>query len=69
MSQLRQGKLTSDPQKAAPSSSYVAIDLLYHISSFSKILAAADILDTIGTPVEKAAFAELKSLESLAARR
>ena len=62
MSQLRQGKLTSDPQKAAPSSSYVAIDLLYHISSFSKILAAADILDTIGTPVEKAAFAELKSL-------
>lgn len=62
MTQLRQGKLTSDSQKTAPSSSYVAIDLLYHISSFSKILAAADILDTIGTPVEKAAFAELKSL-------
>ena len=62
MSLLRQGKLTSDPLNTAPSSSYVAIDLLYHISSFSRVLAAADVLDTVGSAVEKAAFAELKSL-------
>ena len=62
MSHLRQGRLTSDSSKSAPSSSYIAFDLLYHISSFSKVLAAADVLDTIGSPIEKAAFAELKSL-------
>ena len=62
MSFLRQGKLTSDPLNTAPSSSYVAIDLLYHISSFSRVLAAADVLDTVGSAVEKAAFAELKNL-------
>ena len=62
MSFIRQGKLTSDPLNAAPSSSYVAIDLLYHISSFSRVLAAADVLDTVGSAVEKAAFAELKNL-------
>jgi hypothetical protein len=62
MSQLRQGRLTYDSTKTAPSSFYIAIDLLYHISSFSKVLATADVLDTIGSRVEKAAFTELKNL-------
>ena len=64
MSNLRLGTLIADisSNKTAPSSSYVALDLLFHTSSFSKVLAAADVLDIIGTPVEKAAFAELKAL-------
>jgi KH domain/Tetratricopeptide repeat len=64
MSSLRLGTIVSDlsSNKTAPSSSYIALDLLFHISSFSKVLAAADVLDIIGSPVEKAAFTELKNL-------
>jgi hypothetical protein len=64
MTTLRLGTLISDPtsNKAVPSSSYIALDLLFHISSFSKVLAAADVLDIVGSPFEKAAFTELKSL-------
>ena len=65
MSILRQGKLTSSSNKVTPISCYVAIDLLYHISSFSKVLVAADVLEIIGSPVEKAAFAELKNVISV----
>ena len=63
MSLLRQGKLTfggsGSNGKGAPASC-VALDLLYHISSFAKVLLVADVLEIIGSPVEKAAFAELK---------
>lgn len=39
MASLRQGKIISDSSgnRTVPSSSYVALDLLYHISSFSKV--------------------------------
>ena len=62
MSNLRLGTLISDFDKKPPSSSFVALDLLFHTSTFAKVLAAADVLDIIGSQVEKAAFAELKSL-------
>ena len=64
MSTLRHGTIVSDlsTSKTAPSSSYIALDLLFHISSFSKLLVAADVLDIVGSPTEKAAFSELKSL-------
>ena len=58
---MRQGKLgTGGANGKGTTPALVAVDLLYHISSFAKVLLAADVLEIIGSPMEKAAFNELK---------
>lgn len=46
------------------SNALVVIDLLYHISSFAKVLSVADPLEIIGTQNERSAFLELKNIFS-----
>ena len=47
---------------AIPTAAVAVLDMLFHVSTFSKVLAAAEPLGIIGSEIERAAFADLKEI-------